>query len=108
MFPTIEIATLSYRVPPEERGYCELSIAIVRLAVEDYRRNKRKTFKDANDKGAYGLMIELRTFFLSDEFEALTGVSNPCEFLEKLDSQIEYEYINGIQRKRVKAKHEIK
>ena len=63
---------------------------------------------DENNKGAQGLVKGLRTFFLSDVFENISGVDNPCEFLARLDTQIETEYANGVKRKRKKAKREIK
>ena len=83
---------LSYRIPPEHRGYYELSSAIVATAVKDYRRMK----KLGKELGT------LRSFFLSEVFENISGVENPNLFLMRLDEQIEKEMKDGIQRKREK------
>ena len=84
----------AYRVPPEERGYYELSTAIVATAVKDYRRVR---------KASHTREIEiLRKFFLSDVFENISGVENPSMFLVRLDEQIDTEIRNGIRRKREK------
>lgn len=86
--------TMAYRVPPEERGYYELSSAIVTCAVKDYRRLKKTTPTKELEM--------LRQFFLSEVFENLSGVDNPSMFLYRLDEQIEKEIKNGVKRKREK------
>lgn len=97
----------SYRMPPEERGFYELAIAIVRTAVEDYRRC-RKNYLIHDSKSAYGLMVGLRTFFLSDFFENISVVEDPYDFLRKLDSDIDREVQEGRKRKRLKQTRLIK
>lgn len=85
---------MSYTVPPDERGYYELSTAIVSMAVKDYRRLKRT---------AHTRELELlRKFFLSDIFENISGIENPNMFLLKLDEQIDREINNNVHRKREK------
>lgn len=86
---------LSYTVPPEERGYYELSSAIVSIAVKDYRRVSKYAFKSKEYE-------RLRKFFLSEIFENISGCDNPNMFLIKLDEQIEKEKESGIRRKREK------
>ena len=85
---------LSYRVPPEERGYYELSTAIVSSAVNDYRRCRIMVCTRE--------IKALRAFFLSDIFENISGVENPNLFLQKLDEQIDQEIKSGVRRKRAK------
>lgn len=91
----------SYTIPPEQRGYYELSTAIVRTAVSDYRRAKRATLI-RDDKCARCSLMDLRTFFLSDLFEVLTGIDYAYDFLDSLDKQVEEEVEKGIRRKRFK------
>ena len=90
--------TMAYRVPPEERGYYELSSAIISFAVDDYRRLRRGTPTRE--------LKRLRDFFLSDVFENLSGVENPSLFLIRLDEQIDEEIRrekeDGVTRKRRK------
>ena len=86
--------TLSYTVPPEQRGYYELSSAIVSAAVRDYRRCRKMTCAREMEK--------LRQFFLSEVFENISGVDNPNMFLMKLDEQIDKEIGSGVKRKREK------
>ena len=90
----VAMETLAYTVPPEDRGYYELSTAIIELAVDDYRKYRQK---NAEEK-----LVEVRVFFLSDMFENLSGVDNPNLFLYKLDEQIEKELKSGVKRKRKK------
>lgn len=90
----VSVDTLSYTVPPEERGYYELSTAIVSTAVRDYRRCRK--YRCASE------IERLRTFFLSEVFENISGVDNPNMFLLKLDEQIDKEIDSGIRRKREK------
>lgn len=92
----------SYTVPPEERGWHELSIAIIQTAVDDYRREKTAVLKDENDMGAQGAVMSLRTFFLSEMFEYISGVGSPILFLKKLDDEIESDYEEKTRRKRTK------
>lgn len=87
--------TLSYTIPPEQRGYYELSSAIVNIAVKDYRRISRVAYKSREYE-------RLRTFFLSEVFENISGCENPNMFLLKLDEQIEKEIESGERRKREK------
>ena len=84
---------LSYTIPPEERGYYELSAAIVSVAIRDYRKCRK-----INSRGTE----ELRQFFLSEIFEKISMVENPNMFLKKLDEQIDLEIKSGIRRKREK------
>ena len=83
----------SYTVPPEDRGYYELSTAIVNTAIKDYRRSKRLNLSEA---------VTLREFFLSETFENISMIENPNHFLMMLDEQIEREIESGIHRKREK------
>ena len=85
---------LAYRVPPEERGYYELSSAIVSMAIRDYRR-LRKTTQTKE-------VTLLRDFFLSDVFENISGIENSNAFLVRLDEQIDEEIRKGVKRKRDK------
>ena len=85
---------LAYRCPPEQRGYYELSSAIVSMAVRDYRRLKKTSHT--------GEITLLRKFFLSDVFENISGIENPNAFLVMLDEQIEEEIRKGVKRKREK------
>ena len=87
---------LSYTIPPEDRGYYELSSAIVSTAVKDYRRLKKMEHTRELDS--------LRMFFLSEIFENISGCDNPNMFLLRLDEQIEKEINSGVRRKREKQK----
>ena len=64
---------LSYTIPPEQRGYYELSSAIVSIAVKDYRRLSKYSYKSKEYE-------KLRTFFLSEIFENISGCDNPNLF----------------------------
>lgn len=99
---------LSYTVPPEQRGYYELSSAIVQSAVEDYRAYRKAWHKNKEGKRAQWLIDEMRTFFMSDMFEKISGLENPNAFLMQLDAQIDREYADGLQRKRYKATMQFK
>ena len=85
----------SYTVPPEERGYYELSSAIVCTAIKDYRRARRFSCNSE-------LYKSLRDFFLSEIFENLSGCDNPNLFLVRLDEEIDKETASGYRRKREK------
>ena len=85
----------SYTVPPEQRGYYELSTAIITEAIKDYRRLS----KHAHDTKEYR---RLRNFFLSDIFENISGCDNPNVFLIRLDAEIAKEIESGERRKREK------
>lgn len=85
---------LSYRISPDARGYYELSAAIVSTAVKDYRRVMKASHKEEIEN--------LRSFFLSDVFENISGIENPNMFLMKLDEQIMKEIESGTRRKREK------
>lgn len=98
----VDDGTRTYRMPPEERGYYELSIAIIRTAVEEYRRYKRLTLANERNKSAYTHLEGLRTFFLSELFENLSGLEDPYEFLKMLDRETEQDFREGVQRKRLK------
>ena len=84
---------LSYRIPPEDRGYLELSVAIVNTAVRDYRRCRKLNQREAE---------KIRDFFLSEVFENISMVDNPVLFLKMLDEEIELEINSGVRRKREK------
>ena len=84
---------MSYNIPPEDRGYYELSAAIVSVAVRDYRRHRKNNSSCAED---------IKDFFLSEVFENISMVENPNMFLKMLDEQIDHEIKNGVQRKREK------
>lgn len=99
---------LTYTVPPEQRGYYELSSAIVQSAVEDYRAYRKAWHNDRHGKRAQWLIEEMRTFFLSDLFEKISGLENPNAFLSQLDAQIDRELAEGIRRKRYKSKMQFK
>ena len=99
----VDTDTYSYRIPPEQRGFYELSSAIVRTAVEDYRAFKMMWLNNSQSKRAQYLIKEMRTFFTSETFEAISGIANPNAFLARLDEQIEKEHENGEKRKRYKA-----
>ena len=96
-------STLSYTVPPEERGYYELSSAIVRMAVADYRVYRRAWHRSNGGRRAQWLIDDLRTFFMSELFEKISGLENPNAFLMRLDEQIDKEFAEGVRRKRYKA-----
>ena len=85
---------LAYRCPPEQRGYYELSSAIVSMAVRDYRFLKKTSNTSEINRW--------RNFFLSDVFENISGIENPNAFLVQLDEQIDEEIRKGIKRKRDK------
>ena len=87
---------ISYRIPPEDRGFYELSTAIVSTAIKDYRRVVKLSHTKEIER--------LRKFFLSEVFENISGVENPNVFLLKLDDQINAEIRSGIRRKREKQK----
>ena len=85
---------MSYRIPPEDRGYYELSSAIIDTAVKDYRRCRRLE---------HSMELEvIKSFFLSEVFENISGVDNPNMFLMRLDEQIDEEIRSGKRRKREK------
>lgn len=94
----------SYRMSPEDIGYCELASAVIRTAVEDYRVWRKMQLNDCKNRRAQSLVDEVRTFFMSEFFEAISAIENPNEFLEKLDEQIVAEYererSEGIRQKR--------
>ena len=92
--PRVAEEMMAYRSPPEQRGYYELSTAIVNTAVKDYRRLKKTSHTKELEM--------IRLFFLSDVFENISGVENPNMFLSKLDEQIEREILSGVKRKREK------
>ena len=94
---------MAYTVPPEQRGYYELSSAIVRMAVEDYRTYRKAWHRNKEGRRAQWLIDEMRTFFLSDVFEKISGLENPNAFLMRLDEQIDKEYAAGAKRKRYKS-----
>ena len=83
----------SYRVPPEDRGYYELSSAIISIAIKDYRRYRKTSSSEVET---------LREFFLSETFENISMIDNPNLFLRKLDEEIDKEIKSGIRRKREK------
>ena len=85
----------AYTVPPEERGYRELSSAIVCTAIKDYRRARKFSFESS-------IYRDLREFFLSEVFENLSGCDNPNMFLMRLDEEIDKEIASGSRRKREK------
>lgn len=93
---------VSYTVPPEERGWHELSIAVIQTAVDDYRKEKKAVLEDGRDTSAQVAVMSLRTFFLSDVFENISGIGSPVAFLQRLDDDIEAEYERGTKRKRPK------
>lgn len=99
----VDYETLSYTVPPEQRGYYELSSAIVRTAVEDYRTYRKLWNRDREGRRAQWLVDEMRTFFMSDLFEKISGLENPNVFLMRLDEQIDRECVEGVRRKRYKS-----
>lgn len=82
----------SYRMSPEDIGYCELASAIVKMAVEDYREHRKMQLRHCESKRAQWLVDEVRTFFISEFFESISNVENPNEFLAKLDARIVAEY----------------
>ena len=90
----VSIDMMSYTIPPEQRGYYELSSAIVSTAVRDYRM-----YKKVNSLREMEL---IRKFFLSEVFENISGVDNPNVFLQRLDEEIEKELRSGVRRKRDK------
>ena len=102
MVLAVDDESRSYTLPPEQRGYYELAVTIIRTAVEDYQRARKSVLRNKNDEGAYDEMMSVRTFFLSDFFEALSGIENPYDFLARLDSQIDAEFASGKKRKRKK------
>ena len=104
----VDDGTRSYRIPPEERGYYESSIAIIRTAVEDYRRYKRYYLLNERNKSAYTHLEGLCAFFLSETFENLSGLEDPYEFLDRLDRDVENDVANGVRRKRLKQTRLIK
>lgn len=104
----VDGGTKSYRMPPEERGYYELSIAIIRTAVADYRKQRRLYLANEKNRSAYSLMIGLRAFFLSDVFENISGLEDPYQFLHMLDKEIDEDFQAGTKRKRMKQMRIIK
>ena len=99
---------LTYTMPPEQRGFYELSCAIVKTAVEDYRVYRKAWHMDKEAKRAQWQLDQLRTFFMSDMFEKISGFENPNAFLMQLDEQIDQEYENNVKRKRHKSKIQFK
>lgn len=89
-----------YTIPPEEVGYWELSAAIIRFAVEEYRYNMGMLLEKKCVKYAAREVEELRKFFGSQHFGIISGLEDPQLFLRTLDEQIKYEAEKGIRHKR--------
>lgn len=76
-----------------EKGCIELIAAIVKEAVRDYKKAKRKLRKNPNSKSAmvYQMTIdECSFFFQSDYFGKLTGLKGE-EFMRRIDKEIDDE-----------------
>lgn len=90
----MDIDSISYRMPPEDRGYYELSSAIIEDAVNEYRASVIGNCQKSAQ--------QVREFFLSEMFENISGIDNPNFFLLRLDEEIEREIKSGEHRKRKK------
>lgn len=70
----------------DDKGLENLVCGIVKKAVDDWRKAKRRLRKCPTSQMAQGIVIDCETFFKSDYFYNLTGMDGK-EFLKKLKEQ---------------------
>ena len=73
------------------KGYISLAEAIVLQAVKDYSRSYSKVLKDPTDKKAEATMQKCEDYIMTEPLVAEL-ISDPLEFLYKLDLQIEADH----------------
>lgn len=72
----------------DDQGLMNLVGGIVRKAVDDWQKAKRRLRKCPTAKKAEWVVIDCERFFLSEYFYGLTGV-NGADFLKQLEEQEE-------------------
>lgn len=70
----------------DDKGVDNLICGIVRKAVDDWQKAKRRLRKCPNSQTAQGIVIDCESFFKSEYFYNLTGMDGH-EFLKKLKAQ---------------------
>ena len=75
----------------DDNGLMNLVGGIVKKAVDDWQKAKRRLRKHPTSTSASYMVTDCERFFQSEYFYGLTGV-NGEEFLKKLEEQEEKEY----------------
>lgn len=75
----------------DDQGLMNLVGGIVKKAVDDWMKAKRRLRKHPTSTSASYMVTDCERFFLSEYFYGLTGV-NGEEFLKQLEAQEEKEY----------------
>jgi len=70
----------------DDKGLENLVCGIVKKAVDDWQKAKRRLRKCPTSKMAEGIVIDCEAFFKSDYFYNLTGMDG-SEFLKRLKEQ---------------------
>lgn len=79
------------------KGYVSLAEAIVLQAIKDYSRSYSKVLKDPADRKAEAMMQKCENYIMTDPLVAQL-ISDPLEFLYKLDLQIEADHERRMRR----------
>lgn len=75
----------------DDKGLENLVGGIVKKAVDDWKKAKRRLRKHPTSNSASYMVTDCERFFLSEYFYGMTGMSGE-EFLKKLEEQEEKEY----------------
>ena len=67
----------------DDTGVKNLTCAIVRQAVQDWRNAMRRLKKNPRNQDAHGIVVDCERFFLSGYFNTLTGMDGE-QFLYRL------------------------
>ena len=79
------------------KGYISLAEAIVLQAVKDYSRSYSKVLRDPKDEKSRDIMQKCEDYIMTSPLVAQL-VSDPLEFLYKLDLQIEADHKRRMRR----------
>lgn len=70
----------------DNKGLTNLICGIVKTAVDDWKKAKRRLRKCPTSEMAQGIVVDCETFFKSEYFFNLTGMDG-SEFLKRLEEQ---------------------
>lgn len=79
------------------KGYISLAEAIVLQAVKDYSRSYSKVLRDPTDEKSKVIMQKCEDYIMTSPLVAQL-ISDPLEFLYKLDLQIEADHERRMRR----------
>ena len=79
------------------KGYISLAEAIVLQAVKDYSRSYSKVLRDPTDEKSKDKMQECEDYIMTSPLVAQL-ISDPLEFLYRLDLQIEADHERRMRR----------